>query len=79
MGALVNVIYMDQLYIGGYYNFKEVAGALIQWQVDKKWKVGYSVDFGTNALIRSNYGSHEIMVNYSVGSKRRRIVYPRYF
>jgi type IX secretion system PorP/SprF family membrane protein len=79
VGLLVNLIYMDQLYIGAYYNFKEVAGALIQWQVDKKWKIGYALDFATNEMIRTNYGSHEIMVNYSVGNKRKRIVYPRYF
>lgn len=75
----VNVIYMDQLMTGIFYNYREVAGGLIQWQVNKQWKIGYSFDIATSSLIKTNYGSHELMVNFTASTRRKRIVYPRIF
>jgi type IX secretion system PorP/SprF family membrane protein len=79
VSAHAAVIYMDELQVGIFYNFKEVAGAVLQWQMDKNWRIGYSLDLPTSQLIRTNYGSHELMVNYTPGGKRKRIIYPRYF
>jgi type IX secretion system PorP/SprF family membrane protein len=79
IGAYVAVIYMDELTAGLFYNFKEMAGLIVQWQFDPKWKIGYSGDVATSELIGTNYGSHELMVNYSFSGRRKRIVYPRYF
>lgn len=74
-----NVILMDQFTVGVFYGIKENIGALFQWQVDKSLRFGYSVDLPANRLIRTNFGSHEITVGYAIPSKRKRIVYPRYF
>ena len=74
-----NMIYLNQLTTGVFYHYGEAFGALVQWQFHKDWKVGYSADFAANSLIRTNYGSHELMVNYTLKGKRKRIVYPRYF
>lgn len=79
VGINTNLIIMDALKVGVYYYYKEVSGAMIQYEVDKKLKIGYSVDFATNRLINTNFGSHELMVSYMLKEKRRRIVYPRYF
>ncbi len=79
IGVLTQLVYMDQLVVGLFYNFKEVGGAVLQWQFNKQWKVGYSVDVATSKLIQTNYGSHELMINYQLTSQRKRIVYPRYF
>lgn len=78
-GFFTSLLIMDQIDIGGFYFFKEVAGLYFNWSPTKKWSFGYSADFATNALISTNYGSHEIMVNYYLKGKRKRIVYPRYF
>jgi type IX secretion system PorP/SprF family membrane protein len=77
--AHFNVVYMDQIMAGVFYNFQEVAGGLIQWQMNRQWKLGYSFDLATSSLIRTNYGSHELMVNFTVSTRRKRIVYPRIF
>ncbi len=77
--VFMSMIYMDQLQAGVFYNFNEIAGGVIQWQMDKNWRLGYSMDLATSSLIRTNYGSHEIMVNYTMTNKRKRIIYPRYF
>lgn len=79
VSTFANIIYMDQLQAGLFYNFNEVAGAVIQWQMDKNWRIGYSIDLPTSQLIRTNYGSHELMINYTPGAKRKKIIYPRYF
>ncbi len=79
MGINGNVIIADALKAGVYYYYKEVAGAFVQYDLDKRLKIGYSVDFATNRMITTNFGSHELMVAYMVKEKRRRIVYPRYF
>jgi type IX secretion system PorP/SprF family membrane protein len=79
LGLYVNAVYMKDFNFGGFYHFREDVGVFFQWQVTKQIKVGYSFDMPTNLLIRTNWGSHELAVNYSLSSKKKRIVYPRYF
>ncbi|MGF1566058.1 MAG: type IX secretion system membrane protein PorP/SprF [Flavobacteriales bacterium] len=79
IGVNGNLIIADAIKAGVFYYYKEVAGAFIQYDLDKRLKIGYSLDLATNRLITTNFGSHEIMVSYMVKEKRRRIVYPRYF
>lgn len=79
VGAYVSAIYNKNYTLGLYYHFRENAGIFFQWQIDKQIKVGYSFDMATNLLIRTNFGSHELAVNYALGGKKKRIVYPRYF
>lgn len=74
-----NVILLDQFTVGTFYSVSEAAGLLFQWQIDRRIRVGYSVDVPANRLIRTNFGSHELSVVYQMKSKRKRIVYPRYF
>jgi type IX secretion system PorP/SprF family membrane protein len=79
IGAYVSGIYAKNYTLGLYYHYQENAGIFFQWQIDKQIKVGYSFDVATNMLIRTNFGSHELAVNYALGGKKKRIVYPRYF
>jgi len=79
VGAYVSAIYNKNYTLGLYYHFRENLGIFFQWQIDKQIKVGYSFDVATNLLIRTNFGSHELSLNYALGGKKKRIVYPRYF
>jgi type IX secretion system PorP/SprF family membrane protein len=79
LGLYFNVIMMDQFTFGAFSHIGENAGLLAQWQVDKRIKLGYAVDVPTNTLIRTNLGSHEVIASYAIATKRKRIVYPRYF
>lgn len=78
-GVFSSLLIMDQFDVGFMYFYKEVAGLYASWSPNKKLSFGYSVDFALNALIRNNYGSHELMLNYYLKGKRKRIIYPRYF
>jgi len=79
LGVHLNFIYMKEFTTGVFYHFGESAGAIVQWQFDKKWKVGYSIEIAANNLIKTNFGSHEIIINYTMKQKRNRVVFPRYF
>ena len=78
-GAFLNFIVMNEFKIGAYYNFKEVAGAMAQWQVNKKLRVGYTLEMPVTSLFGTNLGSHEIMLNYSIKKGRTAIIYPKHF
>jgi type IX secretion system PorP/SprF family membrane protein len=78
-GFYANLYIFDSFRVGVFYHLNEVAGALLQYEYEGKWKFGYSVDVAANRLIQTNYGSHELMLSYSLAPKRKRIVYPRYF
>jgi type IX secretion system PorP/SprF family membrane protein len=79
LGLYCNTILMDQATVGLFYHVGENLGLLAQWQLDRQLRIGYSVDFPLNSLIRTSLGSHEVMVQYAMQTKKKRIVYPRYF
>lgn len=79
IGMYGTFILKEKWRIGGFYAYKEIAGALIQMQVNDKIKIGYSYDVAASELISSNLGSHELAMTYQFKSFRKRIVFPRRF
>ncbi|MFN0032676.1 MAG: PorP/SprF family type IX secretion system membrane protein, partial [Flavobacteriales bacterium] len=79
VGLYANAIVYKDFNVGLYYHFREIVGLMGQWQVNKQLKVGYSFDMATNQLIRTSWGSHELSLNFVMATKKKRIVYPRYF
>jgi type IX secretion system PorP/SprF family membrane protein len=79
VGAHFNAIIYDQFNVGAFYYYREAAGMMFQWQVDPQLKFGYSMDLPVTQLIRTGIGSHEVAVTYTLATRRKRIVYPRYF
>lgn len=79
LGANLNFILFQNFKVGGYVYWNEAAGAFIQYEYERRWKFGYSIDVPTNQLILNTFGNHEVMVSYAIKAKRRRLVYPRYF
>jgi len=79
IGVFGNVIIMDQFTAGIFSHIGENAGLLFQWQVNRQFKFGYSFDVATNALISTNFGSHELTAAFVIATRKKRIIYPRYF
>lgn len=79
LGLYTTLILKKKMKIGAFYNYKEVAGGLIYFHINKKTEIGYSFDVATNELIRTNFGSHEVTLAYNFRSVTRKIVYPRRF
>lgn len=56
----------------------EMFGAFAQFEIAKVFTVGYAFDYGTSALNNVNYGTHEIMLTYTLNRKCCDVV-PSYF
>lgn len=77
----LNLLMREVLWVGLSWRSFESVDALLQFQISEKLQFGYAYDFSTTTkLSRVNSGSHEIMLNYRVLTKKRsRFVTPRYF
>lgn len=54
----------DILWIGNSYRHQEAIVTLIEVQVSRKFRLGYSYDYSIGQLSKHNSGSHEIMIRY---------------
>lgn len=66
-----NFLFNDKFWLGGMYRTGDSYGFIAQWIFDKKLRIGYSIDFTTTKLQNYHNGSHEVMVSYEIGLKRR--------
>jgi type IX secretion system PorP/SprF family membrane protein len=73
-----NFLLHEKVWLGAMYRTGESFGIIAQWIFDKKLRIGYSFDFTTSDLQRFNNGTHEVMVSYEIGVKRK-IAEPRMF
>jgi len=79
VGTYATGIFSQKYTFGAYYVLAQSAGAIFQFEIDRSMKIGYSYDVSTNALFRTNFGSHEISFNYLFKNKVKRATYPRLF
>lgn len=79
IGLYGSVLLKRKWRIGAFYNYREVAGALIQLQVNDKIRAGYSFDVAATEFISTNLGSHELSLTYQFKKFSKRIVFPRRF
>lgn len=78
LGSLAFIFY-DQFWLGGTYRLESNAGFFAQYQINKKFKVGYAFNLATTQLFNTNYGSHEIMLSYDLLLNKEDIYSPRFF
>ncbi len=76
LSLLINEIF----WVGGSWRSFDSFDAIFQFNLNNRFQVGYAYDFATTTeLSRVNAGSHEIMLNYRIPTKRNKIITPRYF
>lgn len=66
-----NFLLKDRLWLGAMYRTGDSFGFIAQWIIDKKLRLGYSIDFTTTKLQQFHSGTHEVMISYEIGLKRR--------
>lgn len=66
-----NILLKDKIWIGSTYRTGDSFGFITQWVFDKKLRIGYGIDYTTTPLRNFHNGSHEIMVSYELGLKRK--------
>jgi len=57
----------------------DAVAAIVQFNVNDHFRIGYSYDFTTSSLASSQTGSHELSLSLGFPGKKQRVISPRYF
>ena len=66
-----NFLIKDKVWLGSMYRPGDSYGFIAQWIFDKKLRFGYAIDFTTSKLQSFHNGTHELMVSYEIGVRRK--------
>jgi len=75
----VNLLYRDQLWFGVSYRTNDAFTAMIEYQTNSRFRVGYAYDYTTSKIRNYSSGTHEIMIGYDFGRELVKVKTPRYF
>jgi type IX secretion system PorP/SprF family membrane protein len=73
-----NLIIKEALWLGASYRTGDAIVGMLEYQINHQLRLGYSYDYGLNALQRYHQGSHEFLLRYEFGY-RVKAMSPRYF
>ncbi|MFZ4784836.1 MAG: type IX secretion system membrane protein PorP/SprF [Flavobacteriales bacterium] len=74
-----NFMLYDKFWIGAMYRWNDAVGALVQYEINNKFKFGYAYDYIISDLGKYSSGSHELMIGYDFGKGFKGEVSPRLF
>ncbi|MCX6237097.1 MAG: type IX secretion system membrane protein PorP/SprF [Bacteroidia bacterium] len=74
-----NFLLAEKFWIGAMYRSGDAFGAIAQWVINSKFRVGYAADFTFTDLKNYQHGVHEVMISYEITYLKRKYVSPRYF
>lgn len=72
-------IYNDMFWIGGMYRWDAAAGAFVQVNITRQFKLGIATEFGVKSLRNYNHGTFEVLLSYDFRFKNKGVRSPRYF
>jgi len=77
-----NFLFFEKLWLGANYRFSttaEAVGFMVDFQVFRDWRIGYTYEIPTSALRPYNDGTHEFILMFELYNPRRRVASPRYY
>ena len=74
-----NLLIKELLWVGLSYRSFDAISALIELQATPQFRIGYAYDYTLTDLQQVNTGSHELMLNYRLVRKDKKMLTPRYF
>ena len=74
----VTFYFMDRFGIGASYRLEDSFDAILEMQITKNLRAGYSYDYTTSEIGGFEKGSHEIMIGYDFGEKIKSFTTPRF-
>lgn len=74
-----NFLINEKFTIGAAYRWSAAMSAMVGFQVNQNWFIGYGYDMETTKLENYNSGSHEIFLRYELFNNYERVVSPRFF
>jgi type IX secretion system PorP/SprF family membrane protein len=72
-------LFYDKFWAGVMYRWQDAAGVLLQYEINRMFKVGYAFDYSLSDIRKYSDGSHEIMLGFDLNRGRIGDVSPRYF
>jgi type IX secretion system PorP/SprF family membrane protein len=74
-----NFMINEKFVIGAAYRWSAAVSAMVGFQANDSWFIGYGYDLETTKLATYNSGSHEIFLRYELFHKVDKIISPRFF
>ena len=74
-----NFMFNEKFVVGVAYRWSASLSALVGFQINDSWYIGYGYDLETTKLAGYNSGSHEVFLRYELFNKYDKIVSPRFF
>jgi len=74
-----NFLFYETMWAGIHYRKQDAMGLLLQYEVNRKVKLGYSYDFVVSGLAPYNGGTHEVMLTVDLLKQIAGDKSPRYF
>jgi type IX secretion system PorP/SprF family membrane protein len=74
-----NFLLAEKFWIGGMYRSGDSFGAIAQWIINNKFRIGYAADFTLTDMRHYHQGVHEVMISYEIAFTKRIYTSPRYF
>lgn len=75
----ISVLLQNKITIGASYRHKAAISMRTGYQINPRMAIGYSYDFETTELARTNNGSHEFFLKYMIHKKTKKVLTPRFF
>lgn len=74
-----NLLIHEIIWLGVSYRMNDSFDFLVQWNITNQLSLGYSYGYPTSSLASTQFGTHEIVLNYRIRNNRNIIFSPRYF
>ena len=74
-----NFLLAEKFWIGAMYRSGDAFGAIAQWIINSRFRIGYAADFTITDLRHYHQGIHEVMISYEIAFTKKSFVSPRYF
>ena len=78
----LNALFNEKFWLGASYRFngdQGAFGALVDFQVSKQFRVGYTYEIPTGEIRPYTSGSHELLLMYEFKFLKSNLKSPRYF
>lgn len=74
-----NFLLYDMFWVGPFYRFHEAVGGSFVAKIKGQLHIGYGFEYPINRLSGFQRGSHEVLLQYDIETKKNLFTSPRYF
>ena len=74
-----NFLLAEKFWIGAMYRSGDAFGAIAQWIINSRFRIGNAADFTITDLRHYHQGIQEVMISYEIAFTKKSFVSPRYF